>query len=151
MPDTAPVRSAPVRSGPLRSGPLRKDEAGPDTTGDPAGRDLQPFVNLIDEHGPDAILQAVDRLVPEAAAQVTVSTAHKAKVREWARMRIACDFTPPADTEEGNAQGLPIPKPVDEAEARLAYVAVTRARHHLDATGLAWINKHPDNPEMAVS
>ncbi len=88
---------------PLRSGPVRKDEAGPDTTGDPAGRDLQPFVNLIDGHGPDAILQAVDQLTPATAAQVTVCTAHKAKGREWARVRIARDFTPPADTDEVNA------------------------------------------------
>ncbi|MGW2918967.1 UvrD-helicase domain-containing protein [Streptomyces angustmyceticus] len=113
---------------------------------DPAGRDLQPFANLIDEHGPDALLQAVDRLVPEAAAQVTVSTAHKAKGREWARVRIAPDFTPPADTDQVDAQGHPIPRPVNEAEARLAYVAVTRARHHLDPIGLEWISTHPDNP-----
>ncbi|MCX4735079.1 UvrD-helicase domain-containing protein [Streptomyces sp. NBC_01363] len=113
---------------------------------DPAGSDLQPFANLIDEHGPDAILQAVDRLVPETDAQVTVSTAHKAKGRQWARVRIASDFTPPADTDELDAQGQPVPKPVDEAEARLAYVAVTRARRHLDPTGLAWISQHPDNP-----
>lgn len=85
-------------------------------------------------------------LVPEDAAEVTVSTAHKAKGREWGRVRIAPDFTPPADTNEVSAQGHPVPQPVDEAEARLAYVAVTRARHHLDPTGLAWISQHPDNP-----
>ncbi|MFB7648061.1 UvrD-helicase domain-containing protein [Streptomyces sp. NPDC056084] len=113
---------------------------------DPTGNDLQPFANLVDEHGPEAILQAVDRLVPEESAEVTVSTAHKAKGREWARVRIASDFTPPADTGEVDAQGRPIPQPVDEAEARLAYVAVTRARHHLDPIGLDWINRHPDNP-----
>jgi hypothetical protein len=113
---------------------------------DPAGSDLQPFANLIDEHGPDAILQAVDRLVREDDAEVTVSTAHKAKGREWARVRIAPDFTPPPDTDEVDSQGHPVPQPVDEAEARLAYVAVTRARHHLDPTGLAWIHQHPDNP-----
>ncbi|MFE5175663.1 UvrD-helicase domain-containing protein [Streptomyces sp. NPDC056634] len=113
---------------------------------DPAGSDLQPFANLIDEHGPDAILQAVDRLVREDDAEVTVSTAHKAKGREWAQVRIAPDFTPPPDTDEVDSQGHPVPQPVDEAEARLAYVAVTRARHHLDPTGLAWIHQHPNNP-----
>ncbi|GAB2447279.1 UvrD-helicase domain-containing protein [Streptomyces incanus] len=116
---------------------------------DPAGSDLQPFANLVDEHGPDAILHAVNRLAPEAHAQVTVSTAHKAKGREWARVRIAPDFTPPPDTDEVDASGHPVPGPIDEAEARLAYVAVTRARHHLDPTGLAWINQHPDSPPMA--
>ncbi|MFF5614614.1 UvrD-helicase domain-containing protein [Streptomyces albidoflavus] len=113
---------------------------------DPAGSDLQPFANLIDEHGPDAILQAVDRLVREDDAEVTVSTAHKAKGREWARVRIAPDFTPPPDTDEVDSQGHPVPQPVDEAEARLAYVAVTRARHHLDPTGLVWIHQHPGHP-----
>ncbi|WP_094791824.1 3'-5' exonuclease [Streptomyces kasugaensis] len=95
---------------------------------------------------PAALLQAVDRLVPETAAQVTVSTAHKAKGREWARVRIAPDLTPPGDADEVDARGLPVPKPVDEAEARLAYVAVTRARHHLDPIGSAWITRHSDNP-----
>ncbi|MFE2993217.1 UvrD-helicase domain-containing protein [Streptomyces sp. NPDC059262] len=117
---------------------------------DPAGSDLQPFTNLVDEHGPEAILRAVDRLVPEAEAAVTVSTAHKAKGREWARVTIASDFTPPPDTDEVDAAGRLIPGPVDEAEARLAYVAVTRARHHLDATSLDWIAQHPDNPQSTV-
>ena len=34
---------------------------------DPAGRDLQPLVDLVDTHGTDAILAAVDQLAPEAA------------------------------------------------------------------------------------
>ncbi|PKV88215.1 UvrD-helicase domain-containing protein [Streptomyces sp. TLI_146] len=111
---------------------------------DPAGRDLQPFANLVDEHGPEAILRAVERLVPEAHARVVISTAHKAKGREWPCVRIADDFTPPADTDELDADGKPVPGPINEAEARLAYVAITRARHHLDPTGLNWINRHPD-------
>ncbi|MFJ5817474.1 UvrD-helicase domain-containing protein [Streptomyces sp. NPDC093108] len=113
---------------------------------DPAGADLQPFANLVDEHGPDVILQAVERLVPEAQARVTVSTAHKAKGREWGSVRIASDFTPPADTEDVDTEGRPAPGSIDESEARLAYVAVTRARHHLDPAGLEWVHQHPDNP-----
>ncbi|MFD4973758.1 UvrD-helicase domain-containing protein [Streptomyces sp. NPDC058424] len=113
---------------------------------DPAGADLQPFANLVDEHGPNAILHAVDRLVPEEQANVTVSTAHKAKGREWAHVRIATDFTPPPDTDDVDSSGRPVPGPVKESEARLAYVAVTRARHHLNPEGLAWIDQHPDNP-----
>ncbi|WP_069817480.1 UvrD-helicase domain-containing protein [Streptomyces sp. TP-A0874] len=113
---------------------------------DPAGADLQPFVGLVDGHGPDAILHAVDRLVPETHAQITVSTAHKAKGREWPRVRIAPDFTPPPDTGELDAAGRPVPGPIDPDEARLAYVAVTRARHHLDPAGLAWLDEHPDAP-----
>ncbi len=113
---------------------------------DPAGADLQPFVNLVDDHGPDAILRSVDRLVPETHAQITVSTAHKAKGREWHHVRIAPDFAPPADTGEVAADGRPVPGPIDADEARLAYVAVTRARHHLDPAGLSWLDGHPDAP-----
>ncbi|MFC8824050.1 hypothetical protein ACFT9I_01675 [Streptomyces sp. NPDC057137] len=46
---------------------------------DPAGRDLQPFV---DTHGSDAILNAVDKITEEKHADVTVSTAQIAKSRE---------------------------------------------------------------------
>lgn len=112
---------------------------------DPAGRDLQPLVNLVDTHGTDAILDAVARLVSEPQAQATVSTAHKAKGREWSRVLIADDFTPegngPADS---NGSAPTPPEPIDEAEARLAYVAVTRARQCLDLGGLAWVRDHPD-------
>lgn len=114
---------------------------------DPAGRDLQPLVDLVDTHGTDAILSAVAQLAPEDQAEVTVSTAHKAKGREWARVKIADDFTPPKDTDQLDATGNTIPGPIDDGEARLAYVAVTRARHRLDTSGLSWIENHPDVPE----
>ena len=63
---------------------------------DPAGRDLQPLVDLVDTHGTDAILDR--RRPPRAGATAprsTVSTAHKAKGREWPCVKIADDFTPP--------------------------------------------------------
>lgn len=115
---------------------------------DPAGRDLAPFVDLIDDHGSDALLNALAQLVPEPAADITISTAHKAKGREWPQVRIADDFPPPADDEERtDNDGNPLPGPIDPAEARLSYVAVTRACHHLDLGGLSWIHHHPDgNP-----
>ncbi|MEV7374661.1 UvrD-helicase domain-containing protein [Streptomyces sp. NPDC090301] len=110
---------------------------------DPSGSDLQPLVDLVDNHGTHAILTAVARLSDEAHAEVTVSTAHKAKGREWAQVRIADDFLPPPDLDEPDAHGAPVPGPIDTGEARLAYVAVTRARHHLDIGGLSWIDTHP--------
>lgn len=110
---------------------------------DPAGRDLQPFVDLVDTHGPDAILAAVDQLTDETHADVTVSTAHTAKGREWSTVQIGDDFPPPKDTDQHDAQGRPIPEPVSDTDARLAYVAVTRARQRLDLGGLSWINSHP--------
>ncbi|MEU6097732.1 UvrD-helicase domain-containing protein [Streptomyces sp. NPDC047079] len=112
---------------------------------DPAGRDLQPLVNLIDTHGPDAILTALAHLAPEQRAQVTVSTAHKAKGREWPRVLIADDFARPSDsTTNEQVNTTRPPDSVDDAEARLAYVAVTRTRERLDLGGLSWIYDHPD-------
>ncbi|WP_329347183.1 UvrD-helicase domain-containing protein [Streptomyces sp. NBC_01261] len=110
---------------------------------DPAGRDLQPLVDLVDTHGTDAILAAVARLVPEQHAQVTVSTAHKAKGREWPRVKIADDFTPPKNTDQQDAEGRAVPGPIHDTDARLAYVAVTRTRSRLDLGGLSWIHDHP--------
>jgi ATP-dependent exoDNAse (exonuclease V) beta subunit len=48
----------------------------------------------------------------------------------------------PKDTDQHDAQGQPIREPVSDTDARLAYVAVTRTRHHLDLGGLSWINTH---------
>ncbi|MFF3412140.1 UvrD-helicase domain-containing protein [Streptomyces sp. NPDC002742] len=110
---------------------------------DPAGRDLQPFIDLVDTHGTDAILTAVHQLTDETLAHVTVSTAHSAKGREWPTVRIGEDFLPPKDTDQNDAQGRPVPEPVSDTDARLAYVAVTRARRHLDLGGLNWINDRP--------
>ncbi|GAU68364.1 putative ATP-dependent DNA helicase [Streptomyces sp. NBRC 110611] len=110
---------------------------------DPAGRDLLPLLELVDEHGAESLLRALDRLSPEESAEVTVSTAHRAKGREWASVRIADDFNGPDDLDEQDADGAPLPGPVDIDEARLAYVAVTRARSLLDIGGLSWINTHP--------
>lgn len=62
---------------------------------DPAGRDLQPLVDLVGTQGTDAILAAVAQVAPESQAEVIVSTTHRAKGREWARVRIADHFTRP--------------------------------------------------------
>ncbi|MGW3108340.1 UvrD-helicase domain-containing protein [Streptomyces sp. NPDC001100] len=114
---------------------------------DPAGRDLQPLVNLVDTHGTDAILAAITQLAPEPHAHVTVSTAHKAKGREWPRVLIADDFARSSNDTANDQTGstpAPAPDPVDDAEARLAYVAVTRTRRRLDLGGLSWIDEHPE-------
>ncbi len=76
-----------------------------------------------------------------------MSTAHAAKGREWARVRIAADFSEPADPEAVDLAGNALPGKIEPEEARLAYVAVTRAQNQLDLGGLSWINQHPDgNP-----
>lgn len=96
------------------------------------GGDLSVMVRLIEEHKPEGVIAAIDGCVAdEADAEVTVSTAHKAKGREWDTVRIADDFDEP-DEETTTGQ----------AEAMLAYVAVSRARQVLDRTGLAWVDTY---------
>ncbi|MCQ0003185.1 UvrD-helicase domain-containing protein [Streptomyces sudanensis] len=103
---------------------------------DKAGQGLKAIVQLVDTYGPAQIITAVDRLSPEEKAQVTVSTAHKAKGREWPSVRIGKGFTaPPVDD-------LGLQRALNASEARLIYVAVTRARHRLDTEGIAWIDAY---------
>ncbi|MFF7048225.1 UvrD-helicase domain-containing protein [Streptomyces griseorubiginosus] len=96
---------------------------------DSAAAELKAIVELVDTYGPHQIIAAVQRMVDEDRARVVVSTVHKAKGREWKRVRIGDGFTP---TDEAGARG------VHPAEARLIYVAVTRAREVLDTTGIRW-------------
>nr|WTA68905.1 UvrD-helicase domain-containing protein [Micromonospora sp. NBC_00855] len=110
---------------------------------DTAGQDLKAIVTLVDTYGPDVIMDAVDRLTDERTAKVTVSTAHKAKGREWSRVRIGDGFAAPSVDDDGN------PRPLRASEARLIYVAVTRARHHLDPAGITWIDDYENATEAA--
>ncbi|GFH36584.1 UvrD-helicase domain-containing protein [Streptomyces pacificus] len=95
---------------------------------------LKVLVNLIDEHGTKPILSAADSLCSEQQAQLVVSTAHKAKGREWPKVRIHSDFRAPKPDQKTGLVILP------KEEGRLAYVAVTRAREVLDSTALAWVH-----------
>lgn len=88
---------------------------------DPQGSDLKLLVRLVDEFGTATIKDALGRTIPEGPGVTVVSTAHKAKGREWDRVRLAGDF---ADDE---AKG-----PMNEGELRLLYVAATRAKRELD-------------------
>lgn len=139
--------------------PFRAGPGLPEKSGRPGVRagpwvmrvsNLQPLVDLVDQHGTDAVLAAVGRLVREQDAQVAISTAHRSKGREWPQVEIADDFYPPKDSDEKDEHGNPLPGPIDDADACLAYVAVTRACTRLDLGGLEWINDHPDgNPPAA--
>lgn len=84
---------------------------------------LRTLVALVEEYGEDRLSAALRGVEPDAAAaDVTITTAHRAKGREWDRIRLADDFA-----RAGGDDG-----PVDPAEARLLYVALTRARHAVD-------------------
>ncbi len=103
---------------------------------EPAGSDLKVFVEMIDRHGPDEIVRVADRLVDPADANLTVATVHKVKGLEWPTVAIADDFREPVDDEHG------LPGQIPPEDAMLAYVAVTRAKLHLDRGGLSWVDRH---------
>ena len=101
---------------------------------EPEGSDLKVLVNLIDAHGVAKIKQIATEAVDEKLADVTISTAHKSKGREWDKVRIADDFREPeADPDTGV-------KELAHGEGCLNYVAVTRAKKVLDRGGLAWVD-----------
>ncbi len=93
---------------------------------------LRVLVKLVDDYGTKDIIAAADALAREDRADLVVSTAHKAKGREWPKVRIHHDFQPPKPDPDTQLRVL------RREEARLAYVAVTRARERLDCSALAW-------------
>lgn len=116
---------------------------------DPAGTDLAIAVKLIERFGAKEVIAAIGGAIPEAYADLVVSTVHKAKGREWDEVRVGADFGGP--TERDGEAGR-----VSSAEAMLGYVAVTRARLVLDTGGLAWVHDYaahhgiqPDPPPAA--
>lgn len=96
---------------------------------DPDGQDFAVLAALVETYGTDQILMLQRRLcAKEADAQVTISTGHKAKGREWPKVLIAQDFAP--RDSDSDSEDSPEP-PFTRAAAMLAYVAVTRARDEL--------------------
>lgn len=92
---------------------------------DPQGGELKLLVDLITEFGAEQILAGLDRMPTARNVSIEISTAHKAKGREWDRVALADDFPRWDDEDE---------PPPDPEELRLLYVAVTRARLHLDVS-----------------
>lgn len=88
---------------------------------DPQGDELALLVRLVDEFGAPTIADALGRMPAEDNAQITVSTAHKSKGREWPAVVLADDFPNPAG-----------PRGMSDEEYRLVYVAATRAQLRLD-------------------
>lgn len=94
---------------------------------DPSGSELALLVKLVDTYGVAVIHEALEHMTPEDAADLTVSTAHKSKGREWQRVQLADDFPDPRQSFMAMEDpGYAAP------ELRLIYVALTRAREALD-------------------
>ena len=84
------------------------------------GEDLKLMVKLVDTFGCEKILTALMAMPEEKHADVTISTAHKSKGREWNHVRLANDF--------------PTASKSSDADLKLLYVAVTRAKLTLDVS-----------------
>ena len=93
------------------------DEAASSTAGDVAT-----LIQLVHNISVEGMLRCLAAAVEEKDAEVVISTAHKAKGREWNSVRLAGDFKHPDD--------------MDTADLRLTYVAVTRAKEKLDISQL---------------
>lgn len=87
---------------------------------DAQGGELKLMVGIVDDFGADAIIEALHNQPTEAKASIVLSTAHKAKGREWDKVYLGDDFP-------GESKASP-------EELRLGYVAVTRAQSVLDTT-----------------
>lgn len=95
------------------------------------GQSAKVLVKLADKYGgrlPEVANRLKKGTVEEAVADVTVSTVHKAKGREWESVWIADDFRPFAVVRSEDD-----PPVLFEEEANLCYVAVTRAKTALYA------------------
>lgn len=96
-------------------------------------QEIRTMVDLVDRFGSAKLVEALKQVVSEASADVLISTAHKAKGREWESVKLAGDFLHPQD--------------MDEEDLRLAYVSVTRAIKTLDMSEWASIKPLGDGLE----
>jgi hypothetical protein len=90
---------------------------------------LRLLVNLVKKYGEDRLLFALRNCVKnEEEAQIIVSTAHKAKGREWDVVQVDTDFDA-AYTQPEKPDNPDRPRKWDlQEEGRLFYVAMTRAK-----------------------
>jgi hypothetical protein len=87
------------------------------------GEAIRSFVQLVENYGEHSLWPAVNNAhQDENTADVVISTAHKAKGREWRSVRLTGDFVSTRSEAE---------QPQNDAESRLFYVAMTRAKHVL--------------------
>lgn len=94
------------------------------------GAGLTSLVKLLDLWPAQELLAALNSVHKVAAgeADVTISTVHKAKGLEFQSVRMVDDFAFPL-SDQGKSK-----IPFSDEEARIFYVALTRAQYELDVT-----------------
>ena len=113
----------------------------------PEGQDLKTFVKLVEDHGEQHLIRKLNETAQdERGSDVVVSTAHKAKGREWDTVSLVDDFLPVPAGDDPDT-----PPKIDPAEVRLFYVALTRAKIAVDVPprALAHFGVEP-GPRYAV-
>jgi superfamily I DNA/RNA helicase len=99
---------------------------------DDADAELRVLVELVDEHGYEAIVAAAEGMADEKKAQTILSTPWRTKGREWDTVRVA-GFREPR-RNPNRTYHTPIPRDL----GMVLYVAVTRAKLGLDDRDVAW-------------
>jgi hypothetical protein len=120
---------------------------------DEDGSDLKMLVDLVEEYGAERIIFVMDNMPSEANADLIISTAHKAKGREWDSVQLFSDF--PAGLWM-NAAGQIKGRELTASDWRLVYVACTRAKQSLDIVRVVCLDSlgldlgSPDGAEESV-
>jgi len=97
-----------------------------------SGADLRTLVSMIKDYGIPELLEALNCThKTKFGADLTITTAHKAKGLEWPKVKLYNDFQCPHTDEEGN------PIPLMQGEINILYVAATRALDLLDISSCA--------------
>lgn len=95
----------------------------------PEGEQLQTFVNLVQSHSERQLKWALHNSVEEEKSNLVISTAHKAKGREWENVRLMDDFL---KSNPRAAKAKQETEAERAAELRLFYVAMTRAKQVIE-------------------
>lgn len=106
----------------------------------PEGAELRRWVRPIDMYGCERLTRALESLPKqEAGANLVLSTGHKSKGREWAKVRVLDDFLRGVRTDADDKAKAEIEEvAAPEEELRLYYVAVTRGQQQIEIpAGLA--------------
>lgn len=92
------------------------------------GNDLKPLISLIEKVGENALIEALLKS-NSSDYDCIITTAHKSKGLEFNKVKLGGDFF----YKEATEPGVPL---ISEDEARLLYVAATRAKKQLDISAL---------------
>lgn len=88
------------------------------------GGDLKALIKILDRHGSESIIKVLHQTESKALqADVTITTAHKAKGLEWPVVRLGNDFKAPEEQVNPSLE-----------ETNILYVAATRALDILDTS-----------------